>query len=324
MAVLITLVASLVTTTRMDIEDAENLRNDQQNELMVDAAVRLVKHQLLQDMQSSKFDSHREHWASPVENLKINDSKISWTITDEGGKLNVNLLALGSERKKEDMREVLIRLVKRTAEENNVDLSQKTGSPIVILRKDSYRLAVDGIIRFMDGKVQEAIANGAVKIDDEKITVERPILFGVDELIQAEGITAKLLYGHEGHKGLADLLTVWSDDLININTAPEGVLRALSETMDDGAVEAVERYRQGNSFATLDDIANVEGLDPGLLDELKDIASVTSRYFVAHITVQTGRLQKKRMVVLRRPDIAKVIAQEAPPTVGVIYSRQEL
>jgi len=324
LAVLITLVATLSTATKIDIVQAENVQHDEQNKILLDSAIRMVKYTLLADMQNSKHDSLHESWCTPVE-LEFGDSVISWSIEDEGGKLNVNLLAFGTERQRKDMEDALARLVGLVAKENNIRLrTSRAGSPIVILGEETHHVAVQGIIDFLSVKAQEAAAAGAVVIEENKIRVTRPILFRVDELIEADGMTAELLYGKEGKKGLAEYLTVWSDDRVNINTAPKNVLMALSESMDEKQAKAFEEYRLSADFTDIEeDLASIEDLDQGMLNELEKMTSVRSRFFVAHCSAKTGGLQRNAMIVFRRPDLRKVIAEEAVPTVDVVYYKSQ-
>ena len=317
LAVLITLVATLSTSSKLDIMQAENTRDDEQNKILLDSAIRLVEHVLLQDLQNSKFDSFHEPWAKPVKDLVVGESTISWEMVDEGGKLNINLLAIGDDRQKDTMQQVLARLVKRVSDDNGVVLR---GSDVVtIIQRDPYQLAVQGILEFLEKKIEEASSKGAIVVEDQKIRLLRPILFEIDELIGVQGMTPELLYGYRGNKGLADYLTVWSDMLVNVNTAPEAVLKALVEDFTDEDVKTIVDYRATNDITKVDDVAEIQGVQPSALEELRRVVSVTSRYFVASIRVKTGNLERTAKVVLRRPDIAKVAAGEAPPTVGIVY-----
>jgi len=47
------------------------------------------------------------------------------------------------------------------------------------------------------------------------------------ELLQIRGVTREIYAGAQGHAGLADLVTVTGGGTVNLNTAPEAVLRAL-------------------------------------------------------------------------------------------------
>ena len=47
------------------------------------------------------------------------------------------------------------------------------------------------------------------------------------ELLQIRGVTQEIYKGAQGHPGLADLVTVMGRNTVNVNTAPEAVLRAL-------------------------------------------------------------------------------------------------
>ena len=49
----------------------------------------------------------------------------------------------------------------------------------------------------------------------------------VDELLQVQGMTMEILHGSDEKKGLAEYISIYGNDRININTAPALVLQAL-------------------------------------------------------------------------------------------------
>jgi len=107
--------------------------------------------------------------------------------------------------------------------------------------------------------------------------------------------------------------------MANVNTAPEQVLMALAEDLTKQDFKTIEDFRLGNDITAADEVTKIEGVDSAALSELSKLVGVTSRYFVVSVSVKTGNLERKAKVVLRRPDIAKVAADEAPPTIGIIY-----
>ena len=65
----------------------------------------------------------------------------------------------------------------------------------------------------------------------------------LEELLFVRGITRELFYGTENNPGISSYLTTHGDGKININTADPLVLKALSDQVDQGMVEAMIAYR---------------------------------------------------------------------------------
>lgn len=98
-----------------------------------------------------------------------------------------------------------------------------------------------------------------------------------------KGVTRELFYGTEETAGLAQCLTVFGDGLININTAPKQVLRALSEGMTDEAVNLLDIYRreEKNNLADTSWHGRVPGtaginIPAGLISVRSDIFRITA------------------------------------------------
>jgi general secretion pathway protein K len=80
----------------------------------------------------------------------------------------------------------------------------------------------------------------------------RPRNFGlqdVAELLQIKGITPELYYGHDETPGLVDLLTVRSRGLININTAPKLILKAVG--LSDAEISNIIQSRASQPYSVV-------------------------------------------------------------------------
>lgn len=77
----------------------------------------------------------------------------------------------------------------------------------------------------------------------------------LEELRYIRGVKEEDWYGEEGKPGLRDLLTVWGNPQININTAPREVLACIPK-LDDAAIDAILKYRG-------DEAVDAEGLSGG-------------------------------------------------------------
>jgi general secretion pathway protein K len=66
----------------------------------------------------------------------------------------------------------------------------------------------------------------------------------IEELLMVKGVTRELFYGTVESPGLVQCLSVYGDAKININTAPNPVLRALAAEMTDDDVKQLDKYRR--------------------------------------------------------------------------------
>lgn len=111
-------------------------------------------------------------------------------------------------------------------------------------------------------------------------------LDSVEELLLVKGWGPEILYGKELDEegdaifGIGDLLTVWGDGKVNLNTASTDVLLSYAE-YEDWELESVMEARNGEDGepGTLDDgIKNLEevGADPDKFKLQSDFVKVTS------------------------------------------------
>jgi general secretion pathway protein K len=94
-----------------------------------------------------------------------------------------------------------------------------------------------------------------------------------------KGITKEIFYGTTERPGLAGYVTADSDGLININTAPTMVLRALSPDIDAEAAARMDEYRRQESH----DLSNPQWYKqvPGMagMTIKSELLTVKSNYF---------------------------------------------
>jgi type II secretory pathway component PulK len=130
----------------------------------------------------------------------------------------------------------------------------------------------------------------------------------IEELLLVKGISLEMYYGYnldEGDNhlsetsefidgvplnsaaGLCDLLTVYGDGRININTAPKQVLDAIP-MLSDAAVNEIISMQKGASrkFSSMDDIQNNDNFNSADILLLDQIAKFNSNHFQLHIKVR--------------------------------------
>jgi len=162
----------------------------------------------------------------PRSHVRLGSGEFSYRITDEEGRLNVNTRAPGT----------LERLL-----------------TVLEIDKDVRDIISDSIEDWRDTNETHRI-NGA----ESDYYLQQPVpyrsrnanLQDVAELLQIQGITPAIYYGHDDKPGLVDLLTVRSRGInININTAPKAILQG--QGLSDAEVSDVMQSRATRPYGVV-------------------------------------------------------------------------
>lgn len=115
-----------------------------------------------------------------------------------------------------------------------------------------------------------------------------PAFSVLEEFLTLDGVDDRTWRGERGRAGLRDLLTVYGDGRVNINTASEDVLTCLPGLGED-AVRDLLIYRAGadgeldtaddRRFGNLEEIPHLTGIDPAALAPLSLYGKTDSRFF---------------------------------------------
>jgi general secretion pathway protein K len=209
----------------------------------------------------------------PRNRVSLGAGQFSYRITDEEARLNLN-----------------------TAPPDRVDrLLQALG--ISKLDRDVIN---DSLQDWRDPNEEHRL-NGA-ESEDYYLKLEVPYrsrnanLESLTELLQIRGVTPALVYGTEGHPGLADLVTVKSPGTVNLNTTSPEVLRAMG--LADAEIIQIVQGRRDGPYAAIPGQFGGRGL------------SVTSRTF---------RIEAEGFVEgQRRASLTAVVQTRAQSTAGVV------
>ncbi|NIP22590.1 MAG: general secretion pathway protein GspK [candidate division Zixibacteria bacterium] len=130
----------------------------------------------------------------------------------------------------------------------------------------------------------------------------------IEELLLVKGISLEIYYGynpsegdnhlseisefvddvpHNSAAGLCDLLTVYGDGRININTAPKQVLDVIPMLSDTAVSEITSMQKDASrKFSSMDDIQENDNFNDADLLLLAQIAKFNSNHFQLHIKVR--------------------------------------
>ncbi|MCE1247097.1 MAG: general secretion pathway protein GspK [Firmicutes bacterium] len=222
-------------------------------------------------MDSGDVDSKFDMWAQemPPYDLEEEQATIQVKIEDEDRKLNPNLLLAGTTPPKENI-ELFRRLFR------NIDLEPDT---------------VNTLLDWIDADSERRIPCGAEGLDYPK---ERPAKNGdldsIEEIKYIKGMedyyNGRVSNG-VAYPGLKDVLTVWSGQKVNINTADKDVLLALDDEMTTDLVAEIIRKRETEPIKKMDDLVDATGMSHDLLYRIKKFADVKSGSFRITLTVQS-------------------------------------
>ncbi len=273
---------------------------------------------LAEDLKASKTsDNLREEWANPdsafetaTENL--DQGELSGVITDEQGLLPINMMRLGGAKDTKAAKAyqvIFLRLMDQLLSHYGVD-----GDPKKLL---------DSILLWLgDDK-------GSLDDDSFYAAQEPPYTRGNDDfhspeelaLVRFDGVSredwARLLRGEDGTPGLLDFVSVWSEGPINMNTAPEPIVRAVAGGGDKGEDywQDVRQYRadesNGLGGSWYVNVALASGLQADNFPT-KALTSASSMFRIA-LTYSTGSAVIHSLSVVRRDE------EDAVPLFNVQY-----
>jgi general secretion pathway protein K len=267
--ILVAVVIELNRSSRADIYDAANISDGVK--LTYIAKSGFYGAAALLANSNNNYITLRDNWAqteilSVQSKTLFTDGYFIVTVEDEAGKIPLNQLVNGNEYNAA-VKEILVRL-----------LSQ----PEFGLDEGKINEIVDSIKDWIDAD-EEVTGAGAessyyASLDPPYEAKNAP-LDCIEELLMVKGISNEIFYGTKEKPGLAQFVTADSDGLININTAPTLVLRALSPDIDADAADRMDEYRrkEGNDLSSpqwykqVPGMANVN-IPPGLI-------TVQSNYF---------------------------------------------
>jgi general secretion pathway protein K len=299
-SIIVAVTIQLNRSMRSEVYEAANLSDGIRLRYVAQSGFYAGEALLLAD--KNAFDALTEDWAK-TEMLALkseglfDNSSFTLLIEDEGGKIPVNRLVVGSGYNA-PVRDLLLRLLTGP----DFHLSQAQAGEIV----DAVKDWIDA-----DDDVTGTGAEGGYYAGLERpYAAKNAPLDCIEELLMVKGITRELFYGTGESPGLLSCLTVYGDASvvkININTAPKPVLRALSAEMTGDAVELLDEYRRDerNNLADPGWYSQIRGatglnIPAGLTSIVSDTFRITA------VGLQGRMTQRINAVVKRQADRKKM------------------
>jgi general secretion pathway protein K len=267
--ILVAVVIELNRSSRADIYDAANLSDGIKLTYIAKSGFYGAA-ALLNNSQNS-YDTLRDDWAkadllSKKATSLFTDGYFIATIEDETGKIPLNKLVNGKEYNAA-IKDILIRLL---------------GQPEFGLDERKVNEIVDSIKDWIDTD-EEVTGYGAESSYytslDPPYEAKNAQLDCIEELLMVKGVTKEIFYGTKEKPALAGYVTADSDGLININTAPKMVLRALSAAISAELADRMDEYRreEGNDLSSPQWYKQVSGMADVTIPP--ELITVRSNYF---------------------------------------------
>lgn len=301
-SILVVFVLEAMRAMQVEGASARHLQDSLRAEGVAKSGVNIAISLLRADLEENEVDHLGEPWgllpepdALPV--ALPEDGSLEGKVEDEAGKFPINFLVDSEGKTQDTYRQVLTRLL--------------TNPPFEMEEEEAKGL-VAAIRDWLD-KDDEPTGEFGGEADYYQ-SLEQPYasrngsLTSLAELGLIRGMTESLYFGKEDQPGLKDLLTVYSDGKININTAGPLILQALvgESVSQDTAAEWAENilaYRQEpmhwdflgesdwyrNRMAGFNDISLQT-----------DLISTQSRYFAVKLTGKVGVGKKSILAYVER------------------------
>lgn len=231
MMLLIVMALAFSATVRTEVFSTIVFKEQMENKYLAEAGLqRAMLEVLYRNANKSMVSNNDETDVCSVDGTfyqgKMEEGGYHFAITDESGKININLLT--------DTSGILLNnlLVNRGVEKNQADT------------------IVDSILDWKDGDDVHRM-HGAE--NDYYMSLPHPYkskdanFTSLEELLLVQGVTRDILYGTEERPGLIEYLTVYTSTAqININAAKPEVLKAIP-SLSEETVQMIINYRTSDN-----------------------------------------------------------------------------
>ncbi|MDD2671994.1 MAG: type II secretion system protein GspK [Syntrophales bacterium] len=226
---IIAVTLELNASSRAEISETANMRDRLKAATVARSGFEFAR--TVVSEQDANFDSLLSKWSrsdvlSAFSSSLYAEGYFKLQVEDESGKIPVNSLVLDDGYNAE-VRDVMVRLL---------------GLPEFGLGPDRAAGIVNAVKDWLDA--DSIVTEPSEKDQREPYPSKDGAVDSLEELLLVRGISPELFYGKGKAPGLVDLLTIYGDGRININTAPLPVLKALAPGITADLAEQMDKYRQ--------------------------------------------------------------------------------
>lgn len=210
----------------------------------------------------------------------VADGSCSVTIVEENGKLNVNHLKDKDGKLNRAAIDRLLRLIDIINRQERGDSHVSYGlAPAIIDWVDSDDEVT--CLDFVEGGNFGAESDYYSQLDPPYHCRNAP-MDTIEELLLVKAVTPDVF------ARLRDFVTTKGDGRININSAPQLVIEALSEKMDSALAQMIVARRKLKSFTSITELKDVTGMTDDIFRSLSTVITVSAAERYYHVTSQSN------------------------------------
>jgi type II secretory pathway component PulK len=224
----------------------------------------------------------------------IGDGKCSITITEENGKLNVNLLKDKSGKLNRTRVDQLLRLIDLLNQEyaGHFHIGYGLASAIIDWTDSGNEVTYLPFIKHENSGAE----SGYYGKLETPYKCKNASLDTTEELLTVKGITPQVF------EVIRDYVTVYGDGKININCASKRVIESLSEKMDPVLAQMIIDRRKFKHFGSIAELRDVPGMTDGIFNTIRNTVTVspTDEYYHVAARGNVGHRNCTVVAILRK------------------------
>lgn len=230
----------------------------------------------------ASYDCLNDYWAMPLPLIRTKEGKIMIQIEDEDRKFNPNYLLKDEKTDKWHLEqfERLLRIIEADGNTANMVIDW--------IDKDSQLTLPGGM---------ESAVNGINRKNSNMDSVEE-LLYFINKKEDFYGKNGKDKYC----TGLNNLLTVYGNGKININTASKEILMSLDPAITDQIASLMLKRQKEKPFKNINELMDMPGINVDNLYNIQQLADVKSSYYKIRITVDLGEIKPSFLCVINRKE----------------------
>ena len=234
----------------------------------------------------------------------FDDGSCSIVVTDESGKLNINLLIDKDNKPDRSKIDQLLRLIdtlnRSRTDQDNMSWVGYGIAPAILDWMDNNEQVV--LLPFITRENLGAESDYYAGLEPPYKCANRPFNT-IQELLLVKGVTPEVF------ERIRDYLTVGGDGKININTAPKPVIESLSENMDSALAQMIVERRKAKPYESIMELRDVPGMTDNIYSSIRDKVTLnpTDQYYLVKSCGNVGMLNRTVAAVLRKNTQAKTV-----------------
>lgn len=204
---------------------------------------------------------------SGKQSFAVGQGQCSITVTEESGKLNVNLLKDKNGTLNRTATDRLLRLIDLLNREQADDTNIGYGlAPAIIDWTDDDEEVT--CLPFVERQNLGAESGYYSTLDPPYRCKNKP-LETIDEMLLIKDVTPEIM------DRIRSYVTVHGDGKVNINSAPKLVIESLSENMDAAVAQIIVERRKMKPFESVAELRDIPGMTDRIYEAVKDTITIS-------------------------------------------------